>query len=133
MIRILDKLFLTITMSFLDDIRVKGLYITYSNKEALFRIRRYVYEYIQNLDKTIDQIKRVRACIKAKLQFYYNGMNIVRYIYKYNSRTSTTLKVIKVLEQLACRNVTKGRAFIGIYIYYRIQIKDFITIIALIY
>ncbi len=37
-IRILDKLFLIITMPFLDDIRVKGPYTTYNDKETLPRI-----------------------------------------------------------------------------------------------
>src|SRR6266516_7975491 len=65
-IRILDNLFPTIVMPFVDNIRVKGPYTNYSNKEALPRIRRYVYEYILNLNKTIDRIKRVGACIRAK-------------------------------------------------------------------
>ena len=37
-IQILDNLFLCITMSFLDDIRVKGLYTIYNNKESLSRV-----------------------------------------------------------------------------------------------
>ena len=41
-------------MPFIDNIRVKGPYTTYSNKEALSRIRQYVYKYILNLNKTID-------------------------------------------------------------------------------
>ena len=105
-------------MPFLDNIRVKGLYTTYSNKEALPRVRRYVFKHIQDLDKTIDQIKRVGPYIRAKLQFYYNRINIIRFIYKYNSRTPTTLKVIKILEQLAYRNITKERVFIRVYVYY---------------
>ncbi len=120
-------------MPFLDNIRVKGLYITYSNKEALPRIRRYIFEYIQNLDKTMNQIERVGAYIRAKSQFYYNRINIIRFIYKYNSRTPITLKVIKILEWLAYRNITKRRAFIRIYMYYQIQIKGFTIITIPIY
>ena len=41
-------------MPFVDNIRVKGPYTTYSNKEALLKIRRYVYKHILNLNKTID-------------------------------------------------------------------------------
>jgi hypothetical protein len=37
MITILKDLFLYIAMPFLDDIRVKGLYIDYNNKESLPR------------------------------------------------------------------------------------------------
>ena len=97
-IRILGKLFPIIAIPYLDDVRVKGLYTTYSNKETLPGIRRYIYKYILNLDKIIDRIKYVGAYIKAKSQFYYNRMNIVRFIYRYNRRTPSTSKVIKILE-----------------------------------
>ena len=53
-IRILNNLFLIIVMPFVDNIRVKGPYTNYSNKEALPRIRQYIYKYILNLNKTID-------------------------------------------------------------------------------
>ena len=105
-------------MPFLDNIKVKSLYTTYSNKKALLRVRRYIFKYIQNLNKTINQIKYIEVYIKTKLQFYYNRINIIKYIYKYNSRTFTTLKVIKILEQLAYKNITKERVFIRVYIYY---------------
>ena len=89
-----------------------------------------MYKHILNLDKTIDQIKCIGAYIRAKSQFYYNRINIIRFIYKYNGRTPTTLKVIKILEWPAYRNITKGRAFIRVYMYYQIQINGF-TIIAI--
>ena len=59
-------MFLTVVMPFIDDIRVKGPYTTYNNKEALSRVRRYIYEHILNLDKTIDRIKRAGVYIRAK-------------------------------------------------------------------
>ena len=105
-------------MPFLDNIRVKGPYTIYNNKEALPRIRQYVYKYILNLNKTIDQIKHIRVYIKAKSQFYYNRINIISFIYKYNSQTLFILKVIKILKQLPYRNIIKGKAFIRVYIYY---------------
>ncbi len=116
--RILDDLFPTVVMPFLDDIRVKGPYTTYNDKETLPRIQRYVYEHILNLDKTMDRIEHAGACIGAKSQFYYNRMNIVRFICGYNGRTPATSKVIKILEWPACRNITEGRAFIRVCVYY---------------
>ncbi len=68
-ITILKDLFLYIIMPFLDDIRVKGPYIDYNNKESLPGIQRFVYKHIQNLDKTIERLERARACIRAKSQF----------------------------------------------------------------
>jgi len=117
-IRILNDLFLIVTMPFLDDIRVKGPYTTYNNKETLPRIWRYVYKHILNLDKTMDQIERIGAYIGAKSQFCHNRMNIVGFICRYNGRTPTTSKVIKILEWLAYRNITEGRAFIRVCVYY---------------
>ena len=120
-------------MPFLDNIRVKGPYTTYNNKEALPRIQRYVCKHILNLNKTIDQIKHIGACIRAKSQFCYNRINVVRFICRYNSQTPLTLKVIKILKQPPYRNVTEGKAFIRICVYYQIQIKDFAIITMLIY
>jgi len=131
--RILDDLFPTVAMPFLDDIGVKGPYTTYDDEETLPGIRRYVYEHILNLDKTMDRIERAGACIGAKSQFCHNGMNIVGFICGYNGRTPATSKVIKILEWPACRNITEGRAFIGVCVYYRIWIKGFAIIAAPIY
>ena len=55
---ILKDYFPKVTMPFVDDIRVKGFYTNYDNKLAFPGIRRYVYEYIQNLDITLNRIKR---------------------------------------------------------------------------
>ena len=105
-------------MPFIDNIRVKGPYTNYSNKEALPRIRQYIYKHILNLNKTIDQIKHTGVYIRAKSQFYYNGINIVRFIYRYNRQTPLTLKVIKIFKQLYYKNITEGKVFIRIYVYY---------------
>ena len=131
--RILDDLFPNIAMPFLDDIGVKGPYTTYDDEETLPGIRRYVYEHIQNLDKTMDRIERAGACIGAKSQFCHNGMNIVGFVCGYNGRTPSTSKVIKILEWPACKNVTEGKAFIGVCVYYRIWIKDFAMVAAPVY
>ena len=43
---ILKDYFLKIAILFVNDIKVKGLYINYDNKLTFLRIRRYIYEYI---------------------------------------------------------------------------------------
>jgi len=43
---ILKDLFLHIIMPFVDDIRIKGLYIDYNNNKTLPRIRQFVFEHI---------------------------------------------------------------------------------------
>jgi hypothetical protein len=51
---------------FVDDISVKGPYTNYDREEALPSIQRFILEYIQNLDKTLERIKRAGAFIGAK-------------------------------------------------------------------
>jgi hypothetical protein len=55
-----------VAITFLNDIAVKGLYVDYESKETLLGIRRYVFEHLQNLDKTLERIKRVGATISTK-------------------------------------------------------------------
>ena len=54
-------------MPFIDDIKVKGLYINYNKELKLFRICRFVFKHLQNLNKALKRIKRARASIKLKL------------------------------------------------------------------
>ena len=63
---ILEDLFLTITMLFLDNIRIKGPYINYNNIKKLPRIYRFIYKYLINLNKTLDRIKYTKVVIKLK-------------------------------------------------------------------
>ena len=60
-------MFLAIAMLFIDNIRVKGLYIDYSKELKLFRICRFIFEHLQNLNKALDRIKRAKAFIRLKL------------------------------------------------------------------
>ena len=131
--RIAGELYPTVAIPFMDDVGVKGPYTTYDNEETIPGVRRYVFEHIQNLDKTMDRIERAGACIGAKSQFCHDGMNIVGFICGSNGRTPATSRVIKILEWPPCQNITEGRAFIGICVYYRIWIKDFAMIAAPIY
>jgi len=91
-------LFLAIAMPFIDDIRVKGLYTNYSRELKLLRIRRFVFEHLQNLDKALKQIKRAKASIRPKSQFCYNSISIVSFVYSFKGRSPTTTKVSKILD-----------------------------------
>ena len=78
---ILEYFNLDITLLFIDDIRVKGLYNNYNNKEVLPRIYQFILEYIQNLDKVLERIERASTYIRKKSQFYINKINIINFIY----------------------------------------------------
>jgi hypothetical protein len=60
-------LFLIIAMLFIDNIKVKGLYTDYSKELKLFKVCRFIFEHLQNLNKALKQIKRAKAFIKSKL------------------------------------------------------------------
>ena len=84
-------------MLFIDNIRVKGLYINYSKELKLLRIRQFIFEYLQNLDRALKQIKRAKASIKLKLQFCYDSISIISFVYSSRGRSLATTKVNKIL------------------------------------
>jgi hypothetical protein len=91
-------LFLAIAMLFIDDIRVKGLYINYSGELKLFRVYRFIFEHLQNLNRALDWIKRAKASIRLKLQFCYNSINIISFVYSFRRRSFIIAKVSKILD-----------------------------------
>ena len=70
---------------------------------------------------------------RAKSQFYCSRIKIEGYICDSEGRYPDTSKVLKILDWPECVDVTIARAFIGVCVYYRIWIKDFAQVAALIY
>ena len=91
-------MFLAIAMLFIDNIRVKGLYTDYSKELKLFKICRFIFEHLQNLNKALNRIKRAKASIKPKSQFCYNSISIIGFVYSFRGRSLTTTKVNKILD-----------------------------------
>jgi hypothetical protein len=84
-------------MPFIDNIKVKGLYTDYNKELKLLRVYRFIFKHLQNLNKALKQIKRAKASIKSKLQFCYNSISIISFIYSFRRRSPTTIKVNKIL------------------------------------
>ena len=61
------------------------------------------------------------------------GVNIVGVVCDYNGRRPEVKKVQKILDWPAPQNVKQAHGFVGIIVYYRIFIKDFVIITAPIY
>jgi hypothetical protein len=91
-------LFLAIAILFIDNIRVKGPYTNYSRELKLLRVYRFIFEHLQNLNKALNRIKRAKAFIKPKLQFCYNSMGIIGFVYSFRGRSLTIIKVSKILD-----------------------------------
>jgi len=85
-------------MPFIDDIRVKGLYTNYSEELKLPRIRRFVFEHLQNLDRALERIERAKASIGPKSQFCYNSISIISFVCGSRGKSPATTKVSKILD-----------------------------------
>ena len=85
-------------MLFIDNIKVKGLYTDYSKELKLFRICRFIFKHLQNLNKALNRIKRAKASIRLKSQFYYNSISIISFVYSFRGRSLIITKVNKILD-----------------------------------
>jgi hypothetical protein len=85
-------------MPFIDNIRVKGPYTNYSRELKLLRVRRFVFEHLQNLNRALKRIKRAKASIKSKSQFCYNSISIISFVYSFRGKSLATTKVNKILD-----------------------------------
>jgi hypothetical protein len=56
-----------------------------------------VFKHLQNLNKALKQIKRDKASIKLKLQFCYNSISIISFVYNFRGKSPITTKVNKIL------------------------------------
>ena len=90
-------MFLAIAILFIDNIKVKGPYINYNKKLKLLKIRRFIFEHLQNLNKALNRIKQAKAFIRPKLQFCYNSISIISFVYNFRGKNPTITKVNKIL------------------------------------
>ena len=98
MTKILEDLIPHDYMPFLDDDRVKGPTTTYNNTKVLLGVRKFVIEYIQALDRTLERIKQARCTIGPKSQFYINRVVLIGFVCSAKGRTLEIAKVIKILK-----------------------------------
>ena len=80
---------------------MKGLRSRYNNKEepGLPRVRKFVLEYLQNLDRVLTNIERSRATISVKkLMFYQADLKIIGYVCDANGRYPKISKIIKIAD-----------------------------------
>jgi hypothetical protein len=120
--KILEPLLNYMAILFMDNIRVKGPYIDYNNKEVLPRIQRFIYEYIQNLDKILEQIERAGISIRPKSQFIKKGIMIVGFSTSSFGHLPKVTKVIKIISWPSYTCISDMRAFISICVFYWIWV-----------
>ena len=119
---------------FLDNIAICGLKTKYSNKEVKPRLRRFIVEYIKNLDKVLANLERVGLTVyREKLQLCYKQIKIVGYVTNEYSRYLDTERVVKLVKQLTSIDQREVRILIEIFVYYKIQLKDFAQLLRLLF
>ena len=98
----------------------------YNRKESLPGVRRYILEYIIQLDGVLTNLERAGYTILgAQSHFCKDEIIVISYCYNKKGRYPEELKVAKIVYWKDCENVTSARAFIGICVYYQIQVEDF--------
>jgi hypothetical protein len=121
-------------LSFVNDIKMKKLKITYNNEFIHSMIRRYVIKHIQWLNDVLTDIERIDNIIfEKKSQFCCEELRIVDFVCDVKKRHSNTTKIIKILNESFCQNVVDVREFIEICVFYWIFIASFAFIAQSIY
>ena len=127
----MQEYILCLYFPFLDDIDIKRSKTKYDDARVLPNIRRFILEHIQKLDTILINLKRTGATVsKNKSQFYIAGIKMIGYIYNFKNRHPDVSKIIKILKWPPLNNIIIIRAFISVYIYFRIWIEYF-TLIAI--
>ena len=132
--KILKCYILYYTLPFLDNIIVKGLQIVYNREESLLGVYRYILEYIIQLDRVLIDLEQARYIILgAKSYFYKDKIIVVSYHYNRKGRYPEELKVAKIIYQKDYKDITLAQAFLGVCVYYQIQVEDFVIKVELIF
>jgi hypothetical protein len=118
----------------MDDINIKGPKTTYNNEEVISGIRKYILEHIIWINGILANLERAECTIlKAKSQFCMSRFRVTGFICDILGRYPNTFKVIKIVKWLFPNNIVEAKTFIRVTVYYKIFIKNFAVIAALIY
>jgi hypothetical protein len=118
----------------MNDINIKGPKTTYNNEKVIFKIRRYILKHIIWMDGVLANLEKVRYTISGtKSQFCMPRLRVIRFIYDTLGRHPDTFKVIKIVEWLLPNDIAEIKVFIRMAVYYKIFVKNFAIIAALIY
>ena len=121
--RILKDLIPKIVRAYLNDIDIKGLRSRYNNEEILElpKVRRFILKHFQNMDYILINLECTSITISSKKsKFYITSIKIIGFVYNTNSRHLSIFKIVIIIKWLDSKNIIKVRAFIDIYVYYRI-------------
>jgi hypothetical protein len=108
--------------------------MTYNNEEVIPKIRKYILKHIIWMDRILTNLERARYTIsKAKSQFYMPRLRVIEFVCDILKRYFDTSKIIKIVKWPPPNDIAEARTFIKIAVYYKIFVKNFAIIAALIY
>ena len=91
----------------------------YNGEESLLGVRRYILEYIIQLDGVLIDLEQARYTILGvKSYFYKDEIIVVGYCYNRKGQYLKELKVVKIIYQRDCKDITSTQAFLRVIVYY---------------
>jgi hypothetical protein len=118
----------------MDNIGIKGPKTTYNNEKVISGIRKYILKHIIWMDGVLANLKRVECTIlEAKSQFCMPELRVIGFVCDILGRHSNIFKVIKIVKWPSPNDIAEVRVFIRMAVYYKIFVKNFAVIAALIY
>jgi hypothetical protein len=86
------------------------------------------------MDRVLANLKRIRYTIlKVKSQFCMPRLRVIGFVFDILRRYFDIFKVIKIVKWFSPNDIAEVKVFIRMTVYYKIFIKNFAVIAALIY
>src|SRR5277367_1839933 len=122
-----------VTISFIDDVPIKGPVSRYMNGDGTYEIipenpgiRHFVWEHFQNLNRVVQRMKYCGGTFSGpKTTLCVKEITVVCHRCTYDSRLPETDRVGVITRWTACQNVSEVRMFLGTIGVCRVFIKDF--------
>jgi hypothetical protein len=119
-----------------DNVGLKGPKSRYGEEEVegLLGARRFVNEYLQNLDNVLADMKRAGATLSGETSHWsWNRGKIVGFVYGEPGRWQHASKVDKVWHWPRCENRSECGAFLGLCTYCQIWIPEYSIVTGLLF
>jgi hypothetical protein len=121
------------TIPFIDDVPIRGPATRYINDDGAYetiaqnsRIRRFVWEYFQGLNRVVQRMKYCHGTFSGyKATLCTSEITVVGHLCTYEGRLPETARVDKIVNWGPCHNLSDVRSFLGTIGVCRMFIRNF--------